>query len=81
MKRNTIILSILAVLGGIGILAGCKKSYLAETPYSSYSPATLTDSLGFEAAVDGLGIGDEFALHTLAEGVTVALLNGSVLGV
>ena len=54
MKRNTIILSILAVLGGIGILAGCKKSYLAETPYSSYSPATLTDSLGFEAAVDGL---------------------------
>src|SRR5579859_477752 len=32
----------------------CKKSYLAETPYSSYSPSTLTDSLGFEAASYGL---------------------------
>ena len=48
------LLYILVVLGGVGILAGCKKSYLAETPYSSYSPATLTDSLGFEAAVDGM---------------------------
>ena len=45
---------ILAVFGGLAILAGCKKSYLNETPFSSYSPETLTDSLGFEAAVDGM---------------------------
>jgi hypothetical protein len=39
----------------IGFLATtCKKSYLAEKPYSYYSPATLTDSLGFEASIYGL---------------------------
>ena len=54
MKQKLTILYIAAVLSGMAILAGCKKSYLAETPYSSYSPATLTDSLGFEAAVDGM---------------------------
>lgn len=32
----------------------CKKSYLNETPYSSYTPVTLTDSLGFDAALVGL---------------------------
>lgn len=36
------------------LASACSKSYLAETPYSSYSPATLTDSLGFEAAVNGM---------------------------
>src|SRR6185437_15549074 len=52
MKRN---ISILIVTAGLlGTLAGCKKSYLAETPYSSYSPQTLADSLGFEAAINGL---------------------------
>jgi len=35
-------------------LGSCKKSYLAEKPYSSYSPSTLTDSLGFEASLTGL---------------------------
>jgi hypothetical protein len=35
-------------------LAGCKKDYLAEKPFSSYSPSTLTDSLGFEASLSGL---------------------------
>ncbi|AYD48257.1 RagB/SusD family nutrient uptake outer membrane protein [Arachidicoccus soli] len=32
----------------------CKKSYLNETPYSAYTPVTLTDSLGFDAALVGL---------------------------
>ena len=36
------------------VLASCKKNYLAEKPYSSYSPATLADSLGFEASINGL---------------------------
>ena len=35
-------------------LASCKKSFLDEKVYSSYSPSTLTDSLGFEASVAGL---------------------------
>lgn len=35
-------------------LSSCKKSYLDETPYSSYTPVTLTDSLGFDAAIVGL---------------------------
>lgn len=35
-------------------VASCKKSYLDETPYSSYTPVTLTDSLGFDAALVGL---------------------------
>lgn len=34
--------------------AACKKGYLDEKPYSSYSPVTLTDSLGFEASLSGL---------------------------
>ncbi len=32
----------------------CKDSFLNETNYSSYAPATLTDSLGFQAALKGL---------------------------
>ncbi|GAB3356859.1 RagB/SusD family nutrient uptake outer membrane protein [Arachidicoccus ginsenosidivorans] len=36
------------------LLSSCKKSYLDETPYSSYTPVTLTDSLGFDAAIVGL---------------------------
>ncbi|WP_448697511.1 RagB/SusD family nutrient uptake outer membrane protein [Mucilaginibacter sp. AW1-3] len=35
-------------------IPSCKKSYLDETPYSSYTPLTLTDSLGFEASAVGL---------------------------
>lgn len=43
-------------LGCIFLLAfaACKKDYLAEKPFSAYSPATLTDSLGFEASLTGL---------------------------
>jgi hypothetical protein len=52
MKKYIIIL--IAAAGLSGSLAGCKKSFFAETPFSSYSPQTLTDSLGFEAAVNGL---------------------------
>ena len=32
----------------------CKKSFLDETVYSSYSPSTLTDALGFEASLNAL---------------------------
>ena len=32
----------------------CKKNYLDETPLSSYTPVTLTDSLGFQASLIGL---------------------------
>ncbi len=35
-------------------LISCSKHYLDEKPYSSYSPSTLNDSLGFEAQVYGL---------------------------
>lgn len=52
MKKHIVILILSA--GLLGALVGCKKSYLAESPYSSYSPQTLSDSLGFEAAVNGL---------------------------
>ncbi|HEV9037352.1 MAG TPA: RagB/SusD family nutrient uptake outer membrane protein, partial [Puia sp.] len=52
MKKNIIIL--IVSVGLLSSLAGCKKSFVAEKPFSSYSPQTLTDSLGFEAAVNGL---------------------------
>jgi len=35
-------------------ITSCKKNYLDETPYSAYTPLTLTDSLGFEASAIGL---------------------------
>jgi len=51
MKKNLMIIS-------IGVLAvafaSCKKSFLAEKPYSSYTPLTVTDSLGLEASAIGL---------------------------
>jgi hypothetical protein len=47
-----------SILGALCILAvaitSCKKNYLDEKPYSSYTPLTLTDSLGFEASAVGL---------------------------
>lgn len=52
MKKYSIILVSISVL--ITAFASCKKSYLDEKPYSSYTPLTLTDSLGFEAAAVGL---------------------------
>jgi hypothetical protein len=35
-------------------VASCKKTFLDEKPFSAYTPLTLTDSLGFEAAAIGL---------------------------
>ncbi|HVS98168.1 MAG TPA: RagB/SusD family nutrient uptake outer membrane protein [Puia sp.] len=52
MKKNIIILIVSA--GLLGTLAGCKKSFVTEKPFSSYSPQTLADSLGFEAAINGM---------------------------
>lgn len=34
--------------------SSCKKNFLDEKPYSSYTPVTLTDSLGLEASAIGL---------------------------
>ena len=50
MKKYIIGLGLIAILA----ITSCKKSYLDETPYSSYTPVTLTDSLGFDAAIVGL---------------------------
>ena len=47
-----------SILGALCLIAmaitSCKKNYLDEKPYSSYTPLTLTDSLGFEASAVGL---------------------------
>jgi hypothetical protein len=51
MKKYIIILFSSMILLGV---FSCKKSYLDETPYSTYTPITLTDSLGFEASLIGL---------------------------
>lgn len=48
-------ISIFASLSTLFIaFSSCKKSYLDEKPFSSYTPLTLTDSLGFEASLIGL---------------------------
>lgn len=52
MKKLPYILFSAALL--LAIFSSCKKSYLDEKPYSAYSPATLNDSLGFEASISGL---------------------------
>jgi hypothetical protein len=52
MKKYSTILVSVSVL--IIAFASCKKNYLDEKPYSSYTPLTLTDSLGVEASVVGL---------------------------
>ena len=51
MKKYIIILFSSIMLLGV---FSCKKSFLDETPYSTYTPITLTDSLGFEASLIGL---------------------------
>jgi hypothetical protein len=38
----------------IALIAGCKKDFLKEDPYSAYTPGALKDALGFEAALVGL---------------------------
>jgi hypothetical protein len=52
MKKYSFILGSISVL--LLSLTSCKKSFLDEKPYSSYTPITLTDSLGFEAELVGL---------------------------
>jgi len=52
MKKYSIILTAVAII--IAAFSSCKKNYLDEKPYSSYTPLTLTDSLGFEASLVGL---------------------------
>jgi hypothetical protein len=52
MKKYSIILGSVAV--ALATFTSCKKNFLAEKPYSSYSPVTLTDSLGLEASLVGL---------------------------
>lgn len=44
----------IVLIAAIQLLSSCKKSFLDETLFSSYAPATLTDSLGFEASIAGL---------------------------
>ncbi|WEA00889.1 RagB/SusD family nutrient uptake outer membrane protein [Mucilaginibacter sp. SJ] len=51
MKNYSVILLFAGVLTAF---ASCKKSYLDEKPYSSYTPLTVTDSLGMEASAIGL---------------------------
>lgn len=50
MKRSTIYVALVSIL----TLGACSKDFLNETPYSSYTPENLTDSLGFEASLTGL---------------------------
>ncbi|NTS41877.1 RagB/SusD family nutrient uptake outer membrane protein [Flavisolibacter sp. BT320] len=52
MKKLKYILLPLLVI--VIITASCKKDFLEETVYSSYSPSTLRDALGFEASLIGL---------------------------
>ncbi|WP_342647643.1 RagB/SusD family nutrient uptake outer membrane protein [Mucilaginibacter sp. CSA2-8R] len=52
MKKFSIILGVASAL--LLGASSCKKSFLDEKPYSSYSPLTVTDSLGFEASLIGL---------------------------
>jgi len=51
MKKYSIIYFAVAILL---LTASCKKSYLDENPPSSYTPISLNDSLGYEAALVGL---------------------------
>ena len=58
------ILHITAVL--VVALSGCKKSFLAEKVYSTFTPEVLVDSLAFEAAI--VGIQSQYALWHTQEG-------------
>lgn len=51
MKKYSIIYFALAI---VLLTASCKKSYLNENPPSAYTPISLNDSLGYEAALVGL---------------------------
>lgn len=42
------------LLSAVVLASSCKQTFLDEKPYSSYTPITLNDSLGFEASLVGL---------------------------
>ncbi|GAB3890136.1 RagB/SusD family nutrient uptake outer membrane protein [Spirosoma agri] len=44
----------LLALSAVVLASSCKQTFLDEKPYSSYTPVTLNDSLGFEASLVGL---------------------------
>jgi starch-binding outer membrane protein, SusD/RagB family len=50
-KLSYLVLSVISLLL---FFTSCKKSFLEEKVYSSYSPETLKDSLGLEASLTGL---------------------------
>ncbi len=52
MKKSFNIILFISL--GLITFSGCSKSFLDEKVYSSYSPETLADSLGFEASIVGL---------------------------
>ncbi|MGQ7856848.1 RagB/SusD family nutrient uptake outer membrane protein [Pedobacter sp. WC2501] len=52
MKKYITIIASLSLL--FVVFSSCKKAFLDEKPFSSYTPLTLTDSLGFEASLIGL---------------------------
>lgn len=52
MKKYSILFASISLF--VMAFSSCKKSFLDEKPYSSYTPITLTDSLGFEAELIGL---------------------------
>lgn len=52
MKKLTIISS--GLVAAACLFGSCKKAFLNETVYPYYAPATLKDSLGFEASINGL---------------------------
>lgn len=41
-------------LSTVILTSACKDTFLEEKPFSSYTPVTLNDSLGFEASLVGL---------------------------
>jgi hypothetical protein len=55
MKKNTKIIKIFSVLAVVLLSMGsCKKGFLDEKIYSSFTPEALNDSLAFEAAIYGI---------------------------
>lgn len=46
--------SIILLISLLSLAYSCSDSYLDETPYSSYTPETLKDSLGTQASLIGL---------------------------
>ena len=54
MKKCYKSILIAGFITGAVTVSSCSKKFLDEEVYSSYSPATLKDSLGFEASIVGI---------------------------